>query len=439
MTVETATDQTVRKLQSQIAQLESDIELITGELVARQDELVTLYNLAQAYRSILSEDDLINITLKQLSELLRAESSFLVLTRTAEHVSTHQFPAKTLDDALIMRWYASLRVHGRDVMVSTEDEQFPMLGGVDAIIAAPIVMDGKIRGMVGVANKRMGPFSAPDRKKAFAVGEQISSQLECIILHEQLIAQARIQSELDLARRVQHSLLPQSVPIVDGLDLAAGSTAAREVGGDFYDFITKPNEFVFAVGDVSGKGMSAALLMAMARTTVRNLTTRDEDVAPVDLLETVNNSLYDDFSDVSMFATMFVGSYCPKDQTVRYANAGHSPVIYCPANGKSTMLEATGVPVGVFEATLTEAESLTLAPGDVLMVITDGYPEAENSKGEMIGYDFLYEIAEWAANSNTNASAAEIYTRMERAVLAFTGNTSQTDDMTLMVLKGKSV
>ncbi len=438
MNTTTSAEDTIAQLQNQIAQLESDVDLITGELVARQDELVTLYNLAQAYSSILSEDDLINITLRQMSELLRSESSFLVLSRTSENITTHQFPHNTLDEALIMRWYASLKVHGRDVMITSDDTQFPLLGDVDAIIAAPIVMEKKIRGMVGVVNKKHGNFSAPDRKKAFAVGEQISSQLECIILHEQILAQARMQSELDLARRVQHSLLPQGVPNITGLDLAAGSTSAREVGGDFYDFVAKDQQFVFALGDVSGKGMSAALLMAMSRTTVRNLTARDATVCPLDLLETVNNSLYDDFSDVSMFATMFVGAYNTQTRKVQYANAGHSPVVYCPANGKARMLEATGVPIGVFEATLAEQEELILNAGDVLMIITDGFPEAENKKGELMGYDILFEIAEWGANPDHNASAELIYQRMELAVTNFSGDTAQTDDQTLVVIKGNA-
>ena len=158
-------------------------------------------------------------------------------------------------------------------------------------------------------------------------------------------------------------------------------------------------------------------------------------VTPSDLLDEANRLLYGDLTDVSRFATMWVGQYNPATRCLDYANAGHSPVIYCSVNGQAQMLEADGVPLGVLDDCLVEPRGLRFGVGDVLIIATDGFPEAENKEGDMLGYDSLMELATWAA-SDEQISAEKVRQLLFDSVFSFSGRRAQTDDMTAIVLKG---
>lgn len=247
--------------------------------------------------------------------------------------------------------------------------------------------------------------------------------------------QVRLQSEMRLAREVQGRLLPKGVPSLSGLDLAAMSLSALDVGGDFYDFVAQDAFLAFALGDVAGKGMSAAMLVAMVRTTLRTAGQFMQTVVPSDLMQQANVLLYDDFTEVGRFATLFLGFYETETRCLQYANAGHSPVIFCPANGEAEMLEADGVPLGVLDDCLVVPRELCLNVGDVLIVATDGFPEAENATGAMLGYRKLFEMATWGA-SDPAISAENIRQTLYDMVSDFSEGVAQNDDMTVIVLKG---
>ena len=154
-----------------------------------------------------------------------------------------------------------------------------------------------------------------------------------------------------------------------------------QVGGDFYDFLHLDGRpFTFTVGDISGKGLPAALLMAMTRTVIRAKVHDAPTPTPEHVVGRSNKELYDDFTEVNMFATVFVGQYQPLNREMLYANAGHSPVIYCPAGGKARLLKADGTAVGILPTSLSENQRLIFRPGDVLVVATDGLNEAHNEQ-----------------------------------------------------------
>jgi sigma-B regulation protein RsbU (phosphoserine phosphatase) len=248
---------------------------------------------------------------------------------------------------------------------------------------------------------------------------------------------------MELAQRVQLRLLPQEIPRIAGLDVHARSRPALQVGGDFYDFITDGRHFTFTVGDVSGKGMPAALLMAMTRTALRSKSRFMTKASPAAIMERANVDLYDDFTEVGMFATTFVGQYLAQERRMIYANAGHSPVMYCPAGGPVRLLEADGPALGVLPTSLCETQSLALGPGDLLIVATDGLNEANSPDGELFGYDRLLGLVEALADR----PAAEIATGLYAAVEQHGSGQSpepgatfpaahQDDDQTLVVIKG---
>jgi sigma-B regulation protein RsbU (phosphoserine phosphatase) len=221
-----------------------------------------------------------------------------------------------------------------------------------------------------------------------------------------------------------------------GLDLSARSRPALEVGGDFFDLIQQPGQpFVFAVGDVSGKGMSAALLMAMSRTVIRSRANSLASRSPDEIMAHVNEDLYDDFTEVSMFATAFIAQYHQAQQQLVHVNAGHSPVIYCRAGGQPELLEADGTAIGVLPISFAENHVLPFGPGDLLIAATDGFSEARNQADELFGYDRLLQLAAELREQ----SAQHISEALFQAVDRFGAGHPQDDDQTLVVVKGVAV
>ena len=252
----------------------------------------------------------------------------------------------------------------------------------------------------------------------------------------ELQAQQRMKSDMDVAANIQLQLLQQKIPRVEGLDLYARSMPALQIGGDFYNFnVHKQGSLVFAAGDVSGKGLPAAMLMAMTRIVLHGAARFMPKVNPKVLLSRINEDLYDDFTDLGMFATTFVGCYEPASHQLTYANAGHSPVLYCPLGGPATMLEADGPAVGILPLNLCENVCIDFLPGDVLAVATDGFSEAANAQGEMYGYERLCRLLEQLAPLNAEQIASEMF----HSIVQFSAGQDQSDDQTIIILKGVEV
>jgi sigma-B regulation protein RsbU (phosphoserine phosphatase) len=154
--------------------------------------------------------------------------------------------------------------------------------------------------------------------------------------------------------------------------------------------------------------------------------------SPELILRRTNEELYDDFTELSMFATVFIGQYHPERRKLLYANAGHSPVIYCPLNGKARLLQADGTPVGIMPISLSEDHSLDFAPGDVLVVATDGFSEARNPEGKEFGYDEFTALVQ----TLVDLPAYSLAQRLHQIVEQFSNGEPQSDDQTLVVLKG---
>jgi len=290
--------------------------------------------------------------------------------------------------------------------------------------------------ILGAANKIVGEFQAPDLKLFSTIAEPAGANLENAILHQEILDQTRIQTEMELAKQVQMRLLPQRTPQLPGLELAAQSRSAFQVGGDFYDFIDSHGHLLtFTLGDVSGKGMPAALLMSMLHTVLGGKAKEMDVAAPEVLLNGTNEFLYDDFSEVSMFATVFVGQYDCQKHVLHYANHGHAPVIYRAANGQAVLLPADAPPLGVLPVGLAERQTIEFQPGDILAVASDGFSEAERQGGEMFGYDRLLQFIDQCAAY----PADELMKQLFSAIQDFVGSNAQSDDQTLLILRRTEV
>jgi len=234
--------------------------------------------------------------------------------------------------------------------------------------------------------------------------------------------------ELDIAATIQRSLLPESCPQVEHFDLAAENLPAREVGGDFYDFIPLPGgRWGVLVADVSGKSVPAALFMALSRTLIRAYS--HDQPSAVAALRLVNDVMLRDMRS-EMFVTCFYAVIDPQSRTLTYVNSGHNPPLVIGADGQISLLHASGMPLGVAEEPGIREQSCELAPGDILLLYTDGITEATDPSGEQFNLRRLQDLAR-----NSRAfPASEISSRLLTAVRTFSAG-HQFDDITTVVVK----
>jgi serine phosphatase RsbU (regulator of sigma subunit) len=266
-------------------------------------------------------------------------------------------------------------------------------------------------------------------KKQVVTLEQLE-QTSC-----ELARHVALRAELCVAAKIQTQLLPRQVPQVAELDIFAHSRPAEQVGGDFYDVSSQPDRpFVFVLGDISGHGLPAALLMTMTRTIFHTATRSLPLLDPQTILQRTNEDLYEDFTEVGMFVTVFVGCYDACSAQFWYANAGHAPVIYCPKGGTATLLKADAPMLGVLPTSTYTNHLLPFQEGDLLLVGTDGLNESFNAQEEMFGYDRLLKAVEMLAPLPAQGVGCELL----RIIELFTQGHQQSDDQTFIVLKGKA-
>jgi phosphoserine phosphatase RsbU/P len=305
---------------------------------------------------------------------------------------------------------------------------------LDTQLLLPLTGRDDLIGVMALGPKRSEePYSKMDLQLLQSVADQTGLAIENSRLISSLAEEAarreRFNRELEIAREVQERLFPQCYPSVPGLDCAGHCRPAQGVGGDYYDFIALPEgRLGIAVGDVSGKGISAALLMASLRASLRGQTLG----GPADLaglMGNVNALLYE-ASAANRYATFFYAQYDPRERTLAFVNAGHNPPVVL--RGEQVLrLEADGPVVGLLPGARYGQSSLALSPGDILLAYTDGISEAMTTGDEEWGEDRM--IA--AARECRARPAAEMIERLIAAADAFTAGAPQHDDMTLVVMK----
>ena len=245
----------------------------------------------------------------------------------------------------------------------------------------------------------------------------------------------RLESELAIARDVQNQLFPKDVPFTKSLELTGVCSPARMVSGDYYDFMALPNEgLAFAIGDVAGKGISAALLMATIQSTMRTQLSVSNGsplvrLSAAKMVATLNRQLYATTSP-EKYATFYFALYDEALHTLTYTNAGHLAPMLLHGNDLQ-MLDSTGTVVGAFPVAVYEEKTVTLEQGDLLLAYTDGIVEPENVYGEMFGEDRLKDMLVKYAR----ADSAELIARTMEAVVHWTGAGELQDDMTMVVAR----
>ena len=280
----------------------------------------------------------------------------------------------------------------------------------------------KIVGALQLLNKTDGAFGTADLDFLSSISEHMAIAMENATLHMELLEKQRMEEELKLGREIQSRLLPQ--PPVDVMDtnLAALSVPCYEVGGDYYDFIELPDgDLGLAIGDVSGKGVSAALIMSSVQAALRVAAPIEDDLAR--LVQRLNALIYRSARG-RKYATFFFGRYTPSTGLLRYVNAGHNPP-FIAVDGKLEELTSTGKPIGILPDSTYHELVVEIPEGATLFLYTDGLNEANDPDDQEFGYDRLRELF---AQTDEPTRIVEAVTKFERGARA-------TDDKTIVVLQ----
>jgi sigma-B regulation protein RsbU (phosphoserine phosphatase) len=405
-----------------------------------------LTDLADQVRTFVETPPLLNTVAKRISESLHVPRVAL-LTRSASafqpaYVLGYPEPPQVQiseDSAVIerLRQEGHARVYLEDqsswvYQSDVAEQEQRALRALDAQLLLPLSLNQKLLGILSLGPKQSEePFSKGDLRLLNAVATQTGLALENSRLVSAIAAEVaqreRMNRELEIAREVQERLFPQELPAIDGLDYAGRCRPALGVGGDYYDFIqVSPTALGFAIGDVSGKGVPAALLMAALRASLRGQTIRREaDLAH--LMATVNQLLYEG-STANRYATFFYGEYESTTRCLTYVNAGHNPPMVFRTASNVIRLETGGPAVGLMPGCSYQQATIQLQAGDRFLAFTDGIVEALNANEEEWGEDRLISCA-----LKLTGCAEHGLTQIMTAADEFVAGATQYDDMTIVL------
>ena len=297
-------------------------------------------------------------------------------------------------------------------------------------LSVPMTVKSSMIGVLTVYNKKEDKaFTIDDQRLLAIIATQSAQVIENARLYEKEKELVYIQEELRLAAQIQSELLPTSFPQIPGYQLSGKSIAAQSVGGDYFDFIRmNENKIAVCLGDVSGKGLPAAMLMANLQATLRGQTLLAN--SPNQCIERSNTLLLQSTSD-EKYATLFYGILDTSSRQFSYTNAGHNPPMIISKDGSIRRLRTGGIMIAMVDNFPFEEETLTLLPGDTLIIYSDGITEAMNNKEEEFGEERLEALLKKIVQRPPEEMIASVVD----AVNAHAGDMPQMDDMTLVVIK----
>jgi phosphoserine phosphatase RsbU/P len=296
-------------------------------------------------------------------------------------------------------------------------------------LACAIVSQGRIIGVFNLENDDIDAYHDGHLEFLKTFASQAAAAIERARLLDAALEARKIERELEIARGIQESFLPEKAPVMAGLDLHGINLSYGEVGGDYFDFIPiVDNQLGLAIGDVSGKGIAAALLMAAFRASL--LAEIRNHYAIRRIFEKVNRLLYES-TDTGKFVTAFYGVLDVKNRVFTFSNAGHNPPMLLRANGTVEWLTEGGLALGILAEAGYEERPVPLATGDMLVLYTDGVTEAQTLTGDQYGVKRLEDLV----RRLKDRPAVEIVEAIKSEVEAFTGEAHLNDDLTLVVAR----
>jgi phosphoserine phosphatase RsbU/P len=327
-------------------------------------------------------------------------------------------------------------IRGKSVLTSDaqHDPRFAsgtvVLQGVRSVLAVPLGVSEKVFGIIYADSPiAEGRFTEDHLKVLTTLASVAAIRVENTRLIEARLERERFERELALASEIQQRFQPTAPPIVPGYELQGISFPCYEIGGDYYDFIERDDgRLVIALGDVSGKGTAAALLMSSLHAAIHAQSASHDSL--VATISAVNRYLADNIP-ANRFVTLFYAELDPESGALSFLNAGHNPPLIVHSAGTVEQLASGGLPLGIKPNAEYREGRTQLQPGDVLVIYSDGVTEAVSPTGEEFGPTRLYEVV----SRNIEASAAGIRDRIESSLTKFAQGTSAADDITLVIVK----
>ena len=407
------------------------------------EELSILNEIATAISSTQALDRILDLIVQKCLKHLKVEQGAVMLLDEKKHEKPFETVVRRGDtardrlpfrlDAQLTGWMLKYRTPLliNDFLTdkrftSYPDEDFP----IQSLLAVPLTAKGNMIGLIGVFNKRSAEgFEDTDQRLLSIIATQSAQVIENARLLEEEQALLRMQEELRLAYEIQTNLLPTETPELRGYQIAGKSIPAKEVGGDYFDFIPiDDHRLAFCLGDVSGKGMPAALLMSNLQATIRAQTTAG--TTPGRCVANSNSLLFRSTTP-EKFATFFYAILDTTKGELTFSNAGHNYPFLTSQDGKQKQLTTTGIVLGALESFAFQEDTIPFECGDLLVIYSDGITEAMNEEDEEFGEERLGEMIVERRADSANALAEEIFATVRQHA----GNSLQTDDMTLLIIR----
>ncbi|HWM91908.1 MAG TPA: SpoIIE family protein phosphatase [Thermoanaerobaculia bacterium] len=394
-------------------------------------ELENLYDVGLAIAATLDLDRLSEEVLLRAVSLLDARRGALYILEDGDDPSQYRL-ARTFGGE------AALSVDADDPdlfsFLAGSDTSPGLLPGATYLLGLPIAVENKPKGLLVVGDKEsrrrdVGPFLPSDRRTLALFANQAAIALENARLHREALERERLEREMHLAAEIQRQILPKGAPYVPGYQLVGWNRPARQVGGDYYDLLALPDGRVeLVVGDVSGKGIPAALMVSTLHSALRLLL--DQAGFGPSLLERLNRHILES-SMANKFITLFMAELEPWSGLLRYLNAGHNPGFLVRPNGRVEELSSSGVPLGLLPNSRYQPRELVVEPGDIVCIYSDGITEAESVDEEEFGTERLIELL----RKHQGFTLQEVLETLQGAVTRFARGKPQYDDQTVVLLR----
>jgi serine phosphatase RsbU (regulator of sigma subunit) len=412
------------------------------------DSRIILHDLAEKTRTVGDRRQLAMLLERHVSEALHPKTLACYLEsgngRLAAISGTQPATLETL--AVSAPVFVELARRGKAWEVPSDSASAGELTALEPLAPECLVpilgRENNLIGMLVLGQRRSEePYSGEDKQLLDSVAAHAGIALENISLAEKMAermeADRRTNQEMDIARKVQARLFPQKLPAMNTLEYTGACIQARKVGGDYYDFLElRPGRLALVLADIAGKGVSGALLMANLQANLRSQYAVAVDDLPR-LLASVNRLFYENSDDAS-YATLFFADYDDSSRKLRYANCGHLPPLLLRACASSQAqesnvewLRSTCTVMGLFEDWHCEIAEVQLAPGDMLVLYTDGITEATNADGEEFGESRLLATL----GSNFHLPVGPLLQAIVEAVQQFSRGSEQQDDITLVIAR----
>jgi sigma-B regulation protein RsbU (phosphoserine phosphatase) len=421
--------------------MERDLEKEILKLQRAVGELSILNEIAVAISSTMKVEEITKLIISKCVKRIGVEQGAVTILKEDQAEPLKTF-VRVMDDKLEnipyrlgMSLTGWMLKNQKPLLINniTTDERFSGIsletGKIKSVLSVPLKVKNKMIGLISLFNKRGEGFTPEDQRLLSIIAIQSAQTIENARLYEEERKLLALEEDLKIARHIQQSLLPKENPTIEGIEIFGLSIPAKQVGGDYYDFIQIDDYHLgIAIADVSGKGTPAALLMANLQAGLRG-----QALITPSVKDTVTkvNFMLSRFIDIDKFVTLFYGILDIKKKTLTYTNAGHNFPFLLARDGNLRKLEKGGIILGMLDSFVYEEETVQLNPHDLMLLYTDGITEAMNQKDEMFEEEKLLRILK----DNQENSAEKLSQKIVDSVLSFQGNLPQGDDMTLVLVK----